>query len=109
MKCVFCNGKLKNTIAEYKEFGVSLGRFNAKVCAKCGETFFEPATVDKIQAKSRQLGLFGLEEKVKIAKIGNSTAIRIPKRIAEFLNLKPGRKASIYPEDHKLVIETTPS
>lgn len=105
MKCVFCNGELKSEIVDYKEFGISLGKFPAKVCIKCSEIFFESESVDKIQLKSKQLGLFGLKEEVKIAKIGNSTAIRIPKKIAEFLNLKPGKDASIYPEDHKLIIE----
>lgn len=106
MKCIFCNGKLEGKIVEHKEMGVSLGRFPAKVCTKCNEVFFEPEIVDKIQAKSKELGLFGMKEKVKIAMIGNSTAVRIPKKIADFLKIKPGKVASIYPEDHKLIIET---
>ena len=105
-KCILCNGNLKNETIDYTEFGVSLGKFPAKVCEKCNESFFEPDIVDKIQLKSKEMGLFGLKEKVKIAKIGNSIAIRIPKRIADFLHLKPGKETSVYPgEDHKVIIE----
>lgn len=105
MKCVFCNGELKKGNIEYKEYGISLGRFPAKICDECKESFFEPEIVDKIQAKSKELGLFGLKAKVKIARIGNSIAVRIPKRIAEFLKLKPGEVTAIYPQNRKLIIE----
>src|SRR3989344_3514658 len=98
-KCILCNGNLKNETVDYSEFGVSLGKFPAKVCEKCNESFFEADIVDKIQTKSKELGLFGLKKNVKIAKVGNSLAIRIPKRIAEFLKLKSGEETSVYPED----------
>ncbi len=105
MKCVFCDGTLKESNVEHKEHGISLGKFKAKVCMKCGESFFEPEVVDKIQTKSKKLGLFGLKANVKIAKIGNSIAVRIPKKIAEFLKFKPGEETSMYPQNHKLIIE----
>lgn len=107
MKCVFCNGILKKSNVEYKEQGISLGKFRANVCTKCGEAFFEPEIVDKIQIKSKKLGLFGLKANVKIAKIGNSLAVRIPKKIAEFLKLKQGEETAIYPQGHKLIIEAS--
>jgi hypothetical protein len=109
MKCVFCNGLLKEDSIEYKEYGISLGKFKAKVCTKCNESFFEPEVVDKIQNKSKKLGLFGLKANIKIAKIGNSLAVRIPKKIAEFLKLKQGEETAVYPQDHKLIIETNKS
>lgn len=105
MKCIFCNGILKEGNVEHKEQGILLGKFPAKVCTKCGESFFEEKIVDRIQARSKQLGLFGLKAKVKIAKVGNSIAVRIPKKIVEFLKLKVGEETSIYPQDHKLIIE----
>lgn len=66
MKCIICNGILKKRIVEHKEFGISLGRFNALVCTKCNETFFDSDVVDKIQSKSKDLGLFGLAKKIRI-------------------------------------------
>ena len=89
MKCVMCNGKLEDRTIDREEFGISLGKFKAKVCLKCGEIFFDSKTVDKIQLKSKELGLFGISSrKTKIAKVGNSLAVRIPKEIAIFANLK---------------------
>ena len=106
MKCAMCGkGNLKEKMVDYKEFGVSLGKYKADVCAKCGEVFFDSETARKIQAKSRELGLFGLTKKTKVAKVGNSLAIRIPKEIAEYLHLKEGTETWIQPEGDKLVIE----
>lgn len=59
MKCAFCKGKLKTEMAEHKEFGISFGKFQAKVCQKCGEPFYDSEIADKIQDKAKKLGLFG--------------------------------------------------
>lgn len=99
MRCILCKGNAKKKPVEYKEFGILLGKFNAYVCEKCGEIYFDEETADKIQQKSKELGLFGLAKKAKVAEIGNSIAIRIPKEIAEFLNLKKGKEVMIIPEN----------
>ena len=98
MKCVICEGETTKKNIEYKEFGVSLGNFEAEVCQNCGEIYFDEETAEKIQQRSKQLGLFGLARKAKIAEIGNSIAIRIPKEIAKFLNLKKGKEVTMFPE-----------
>ena len=106
MKCVICEGKTIKKTVEHKEFGISLGKFDAEVCEKCGETYFDEKIVEKIQQKSKQMGLFGLAKKAKIAEIGNSIAVRIPKEIAEFLKLKKGKEVIIFPESkHGLHID----
>lgn len=101
MKCVICNGKTIQKKVEHKEFGVSLGTFSAEVCGKCGEVFFNEKTAEIIQKKSKELGLFGLAKRVKVAEIGNSIAIRIPKEIGEFLDLKKGTEVTVYPETRR--------
>ena len=98
MKCIMCGGKTIKKNVDYREYGIHLGNFKADVCEKCGETYFDEETAGKIQAKSKELGLFGLAKKAKVAEIGNSIAIRIPKEIAEFLNLKKGKEVIITPE-----------
>ena len=98
MKCIMCGGTTSKKTAEYKEFGISLGDFKADVCEKCGETFFDEKTAELIQQKSKQMGLFGLAKKAKVAEVGNSVAIRIPKEIAEFLDLKKGKEVTLLPE-----------
>lgn len=98
MRCVICGGQTIKKNVDYKESGVLVGNFTAFVCQKCGETYFDEKTAEKIQHKSKQMGLFGLAKKAKVAEIGNSIAIRIPKEIAEFLKLKKGKEVTIFPE-----------
>ncbi len=104
MKCVFCQGKLVDGKTEYKEFGVKLGIFPAKVCSKCGEAVFDSETSDKIQQKSKEMGLFGLRKRTKIALVGNSLAIRIPKEIAEFVGFQKEKEVTLYPNDKKGIL-----
>jgi len=105
MGCIMCNnGTLKEKMVEYKEFGVSLGRYKANVCIKCGEAFFDSETAKKIQNKSKELGLFGLAKKTKVAKVGNSLAIRIPKEIADFIKLKKEEEVRIVPKSQRELI-----
>ena len=107
MKCVFCNVAAARKNVEHKEFGVSLGRFPAQVCPKCGEAYFDSDTAGRIQEKSKALGLFGLSAKAKVAQLGNNYAIRIPKRIAKFIGLQKGKEVFIRPANNRsLNIET---
>ncbi|HIH43079.1 TPA: AbrB/MazE/SpoVT family DNA-binding domain-containing protein [Candidatus Woesearchaeota archaeon] len=101
MKCVICNGKTAKKLVEHKEFGVLVGRFPAEICEKCEETYYSEEIVEEIQKKSKELGLFGLARKVKIAELGNSIAIRIPKEISEFLHLKKGEEVLLVPESKR--------
>jgi len=106
MRCIICNGDTIRKRIEYKEFGISLGNFNAEVCKKCGEAYFDEKIAEEIQQRSKQLGLFGLAKKAKVAEIGNSLAIRIPKEIAAFLNLKKGKDVVLLPKDkHDLLVQ----
>ncbi|MBI2650301.1 AbrB/MazE/SpoVT family DNA-binding domain-containing protein [Candidatus Woesearchaeota archaeon] len=58
--------------------------------------------------QARKKGVWGLGKKTKITKTGNSLAVRIPKEIANFLNLKEGKEAYMHPEkDNKLIIEAS--
>ena len=98
MKCVICGGNALTKTTEYREYGVLLGNFKAQICKKCGEIFFDEETAEKIQSKSKELGLFGLAKKAKVAEVGNSVAIRIPKGIASFVGLKKGKEVTITPE-----------
>ena len=102
-----CNkGELKEKSIDYKEFGVSLGNFKGNICNNCNEIFFDSKTAKLIQAKSKELGLFGLTRKTKVAQVGNSLAIRIPKEIADFVKLKKEEEVKIVPKNkHEITIE----
>lgn len=97
MKCVMCNSELKEKLVEYEEYGTLFGKYKAKVCSNCGEIYFDQETVDKIQQQSKKLGLFGIIKKAKVAQVGNSLAIRIPKGIALATGLKKGKEVIIAP------------
>lgn len=98
MKCVMCEGRTVQRMVEHKEFGILVGKFQAQVCQKCGKTYFAEKTAELIQQKSKRLGLFGLAKRAKVAEIGNSIAIRVPKEIASFLKLKKGQEVTLFPE-----------
>lgn len=87
-------------------FGVDLGELPAEVCEECGESFTNEETTRKIEEKAKEKGIWGLGAKTKINKTGNSLAIRVPKKIADFLNLKEGEEAYIHPENNKIMIDT---
>jgi len=107
MKCPVCeSGTLKRKKIKEYMFGVYLGEFPAQVCAECGESFTDSETTQKIEDAAKKKGIWGLGAATKITKTGNSLAVRIPKKVADYLSLKNGEEAYVYPEDHKLIIET---
>ena len=93
--------KIKETM-----FGFYLGEFPAEICTKCNESFTDEKTTRAIEEEAKKKGIWGLGKKTKIARTGNSLAIRIPAKIADFLNLKEGKEAYIHPEKDKIIIIT---
>lgn len=107
MKCPICEkGNLKKGKIKEAMFGVYLGEFPADVCDKCNESFTDEKTTKAIEESAKKQGIWGLGKKTKITKTGNSLAVRIPKEIANFLNLKEGKPAYIHPEKDKIIIES---
>lgn len=105
-ECAICEkGYLKKIINKEEIYGVYLGNFPAKKCSHCGEIWTDGKTMEKIEKVAREKGVWGLGVKTKITKTGNSLAVRIPKRIADFLKLKKEEEVFIHPQDHKLIIE----
>ena len=104
--CEECNGKIEKKLVDYILLGQNLGKFEAEVCNKCGEQVFDENVSDKIEKKSKELGLWGLQAKVKVNQLGNSIAVTVTKPISEFLKLKKGKDVLIYPENkNRLIVE----
>ncbi len=102
MNCYECEkGNLKKQFVEYKQYDISLGKFEAEVCNNCSEVFYSSASVEKIEKESKAKGLFGLGAKTKIGTSGNALDIKIPKSLVTFLNVKKGQEARIEPIDKK--------
>lgn len=105
-KCYICEkGSLAKKKVDYKLYGVSIGKFDAEVCGKCGEVFFDEDASKKMNEIAKKKGLWGLQTKTKVGQAGTTLDIRLPKKIIDFLNLKKGKEVEIRPEGKdKLVI-----
>ncbi len=100
MRCTACNnGIYKKKTAPYVFLGENIGSFEALVCSRCGETIFESAASDKIEAEVKRRGLWGLRARSKVSKVGNALDVRIPKTLAQFLSLKKGQEIILEPVD----------
>ena len=106
MKCPICEkGKLEKKKAKEYMNGVFLGTFNVEACNKCNETFTDSETTKLIEESAKKNNVWGLGTKTKIIKSGNSLAIRIPKKIIDYLELKEGSETYMHPESNKIIIE----
>lgn len=94
-------GNYEKKITPYIFLGETLGNFEALVCHHCGETLFEAAASDKIEAEVKHRGLWGLRARTKVAEVGNALDVRIPKPLAEFLSLKKGQEVIVEPLDRQ--------
>ena len=104
--CEECGGGVSEEVVDFKLYGISIGRFAAEICKKCGEKVFGEDTSDKIDAAIKQKGLWGLSASTKIGRTGTSLSVTINKKISEFMDLQPGEEVLIHPESRKrLVVE----
>lgn len=101
-------GNLDKKKVPYVFLGENIGTFEALVCVHCGETLFESAASDKIEAEVKRRGLWGLRARTKVSEVGNALDVRIPKTLAQFLSLKKGKEVILEPVDKnrlQLIIE----
>lgn len=94
-------GKVKETM-----FGEYLGEFPALVCSSCTESFTDSETTGKIEDMAKKKGIWGLGTKTNVTKVGNSLAIRIPKKLADHMKISEGKSVYMAPDKNKIVIET---
>lgn len=101
-----CGKMMVEGKAEFKIYSVSLGNFNATVCGSCGAVKFDEASSDAIYKLMLEKGLYGLESRTKVGKVGDSLVIRLPKKIAGFVGLRKGFDVKLSPLDrHSLLVE----
>src|SRR3989338_4855452 len=105
--CPLCEkGELTKKVVQYSVYGIEIGKFPAEICTKCREEWFSEETAKKIEEIEKKKGLFGLTKQSKISYSGNSLIVRIPNKIAKFMNLKKEKQVMIYPEGkNKILIE----
>ncbi|MBI3033735.1 hypothetical protein HYY72_01100 [Candidatus Woesearchaeota archaeon] len=106
-KCDECGGKIVAMKTDFSLFGVSLGKFPAEVCTKCGEKVFTEDVSDEIDKVAKEKGLWGLGVKTTVGKVGDSLDIRINRRIADFVGLQKGQTVLVHPEGKNKIVITT--
>lgn len=102
--CPECRGGMKRKVVEYVRYGEKIGKFPAWVCNKCGAEYYDEDVIAKMEELVKAKGLWGLESKTKIAEAGNGYAIRLTKRLMEFIKGEKGKEVLIYPENKKRLI-----
>lgn len=104
-KCYICGkGELIKKKIPYELYGVHIGKFDGEQCNKCNESFYSENVFDDMTKMVKELGLWGLETKTAITKVGNSLDIRLNKKLADFLNVKKGEAVTIVPENKRRII-----
>ncbi len=106
-RCPVCGkGALRPGRVREEMFGVDVGTYNGEVCDNCGESFLGSKAMDALEARAKELGLWGLGTKVKVVRSGNSLVVRIPAPLARYLKIKSGQDVMVTPDKQKrLVLE----
>ena len=92
-----CGGKLVKTPISIEYFGFDFGIREGHVCTKCGDEYITDEIWQEIEEKAREIGLFGLEKKVKVRKSGNSLVVTIPPEIAKYVGVAKETLVSMLP------------
>jgi hypothetical protein len=100
-----CGGKIQWKKDEVVVEGITCGVLDVEYCMACGEEYFPEETMEIVEQKLKEQGLWGIQRKeATLWKSGNSVLVRIPKDIAEALNLKPDEKVKLYIEGKKKLV-----
>lgn len=102
-----CGGKVKWKKDKVIIEGIDCGILDVEYCLKCGEEYLPEHTMEIVETKLKMEGLWGIQRKeVNLWKSGSSVLLRIPKDIADKLNLKPDEKVTVYAEGkNKLIVD----
>lgn len=98
-ECFICEkAELERRRVPYSYHDWYFGDYEADVCPACGEAFFTEAASDAMDARARELGVWGLERDGTVGRSGNSLMVRIPRALADFLRLQAGARVHLTPE-----------
>lgn len=105
VKCPSCGkGSLRKSKVRETMFGVDLGEFEAEACSSCGESFLSEAAMQELEKRAREAGIWGLGQKVRVTKSGNSLVLRIPSDLARFLKIRAGSEVFMHPEGEERIV-----
>lgn len=106
MSCDYCESadKLPKKKIKYEAYGTKIAEVEVEYCKKCGEQWFDEKTTRYLEKREKEMGIWGLGSKTKVAKVGNSLAVRISKKIRDFVDMKPGEEVFVKPEGKKKIV-----
>ena len=98
-----CGGKLVKAPIEIEYFGVDFGIREGHVCTNCGDEYLTDELWQEVEDKAKELGIFGIEKKVKVRQSGNSLVITIPPEIAKYVGIVKETLVSLLPAGKRKV------
>ena len=99
MKCLKCNGKMKELTDKTPE-GIEYKYFK---CENCGEEILNMKQLHNVAEKYREMKRYH----VKVSKWGQSLGLRIPKELVKRYNFRDEKEVTIIPEDKGIRIIPT--
>ncbi len=100
-----CGGKIEWKTNKIVVQEVDCEILDVEYCGKCGEEYLPEESMKIVEKKLKAAGLWGTNRKeATLWKSGSSVLLRIPKDIADTLNLKADERVTIYPEGKKRLV-----
>lgn len=101
-----CGGTLKKSQCSVEFYGIDFGIRDCEMCTSCGSEYLDQEVMKSLEEEVKKRKIFALERNVKVTKSGNSLVIRVPREIAEFLNIGYLSSLRMFPvEKGRLEIE----
>ena len=101
-----CGGKVKWAKEKVVQDGIDCGILDVEICEKCGSKYFPENSMEIIENKLKEKGIWGARKEIKVWKSGESVVIRLPTEISRSMELSKVKKGYIYPEGkRKLLFE----
>jgi len=107
MICPICEkGRMSKRTVDVVRHGLFVGHFKADMCGHCHEQIFDSKVASAIEAKMKELGLFGAE-KASVYKVGGNFAIALKATIAKALGVTKASKPVIITQlkEKRLIVE----
>ena len=98
-----CGGKVKWEKEKVIQDGIDCGILDIEICEKCGSKYFPEESMEIIEDKLKEKGLWGSRKEIKIWKSGGSVVIRLPSELSKSLDLDKVKKGFVYTEGKKKI------
>ena len=108
MNCPICEkGILRKQKTSVEKYGETIGLFTADVCSNCGEEIFDSSEAKKIEARIKELGLWGVPAQSRIYKVGGNFVISFKKKMADSLGITKPMDVRLIPQvkQKRIVVE----